>query len=78
MKYSLILTRAFFTTITILLIVMVASGACTPTGTHLSDTTSGACGYLNSSNLSKTGFWNISWPDGHVNGLTITGSGQCT
>lgn len=78
MKYSLILTRAFFTTITILSIVTVTSGTCTPTGTWLSDTTTGACGYLNSGNLSKTGHWNISWPDGHVNGLTATGSGQCT
>ena len=79
MKYPPILTRAFFATVTIFLTVPITRGTdCTPTGTHLSDTTNGACGYLNSSTLSKNGDWNISWPDGHADGLTATGSGECT
>jgi hypothetical protein len=81
MRYSLILTRAFFTVITIFLTATVTSSTdCTPTGQHLNDSTSGVCvGQGNNTTaLSKTGHWNISWPDGHVDGLTATGSGQCS
>jgi hypothetical protein len=81
MRYSPILTRAFFTTITVFLTVTVTSGVdCTPTGTWLSDTFSGACPSLESNNITnigKSGHWNISWPDGHLDGLTAKGSGQC-
>src|SRR5436853_989806 len=75
MKYSLILVRALFTTVTALLLVTVASGDCTPTGTWLSDVLNSSCGYQN--NLSKTTNWNIRWPDGHSNGLQPSGSGKC-
>lgn len=77
MKYSLILTRAFFTTVTALLLVTVTSGDCTPTGTVLHDNSSGACGYMNPSSLSKTVNWIIQWPDGHFTDLTASGSGGC-
>lgn len=44
MNYPLNLTRAFFATITILLTVQISGGTdCTPTGTHLNDTTTGQC-----------------------------------
>ena len=75
----MILTRAVFVATTIFLTVRVTGGTdCTPTGTHLSDTTDGACGYMNSSSLSKHGYWNISWPDGYLDSLGPYGSGQCT
>ena len=81
MRYPLILTRAFFTTIAILLTMTVTSGGdCTPTGTHLSDTFSGTCPDLEShdiTNIGKQSHYNIDWPDGHFDGLTATGSGQC-
>src|SRR5438093_12795090 len=77
MKYSLILIRAFFTTLTALLLVTVTSGDCRPTGTWLGDTTSGACGSMTQSSLSKTSYWNISWPDGHAGALTPNGTGRC-
>src|SRR5205085_5058940 len=71
------LVRGFFTTVTALLLVTVASGDCTPTGNHRYDVTSGVCynGYEDS--LSKTGYWNITWTDGHTNSLQPTGSGKC-
>lgn len=81
MKYPLILTRAFFATITIFVSVPVTTGTdCTPTGVHLGDTTTGVCSGQgnNTTALSKRGNWNISWPDGHADGLTATGSGQCS
>jgi hypothetical protein len=79
MKYFLILTRAFFTAITILLPVTVTSGTdCTPQGQWQADELSGACGYMNSSTLSKKGHWNVTWPDGHADTLQPLGSGQCT
>ena len=81
MNNPLLLTRAFFVTITILLTVQIAGGTdCTPTGTHLNDTITGQCA-LNqmeaSRVLTKKGHWNISWPDGHLDGLTVTGTGSC-
>src|SRR5205085_2136822 len=79
MKYPLNLTRAFFATIAIFLTVPVARGIdCTPQGQWLADDVSGACGYMNSSTLSKTGYWNVTWPDGYQFSLQPTGSGQCT
>src|SRR5438045_453882 len=54
------------------------SADCMPTGTWLNDTTSGACGYLETKPLSKTSHWNITWPDGFFGGLSPSGSGQCT
>ncbi|HEY8223915.1 MAG TPA: hypothetical protein VIG25_01475 [Pyrinomonadaceae bacterium] len=77
MKYSLILVRAFFATVTALLFVTVARGDCTPTGTFLSESDSGACGFMNQSDLYKTTYWNISWPDGHADALTANGFGGC-
>jgi hypothetical protein len=82
MKYPLILTHTFFATITIFLTALGTNGIsdCTPTGTHLSDTTTGRC-VMNeqvSSVLTKKGHWNITWPDGHVEGWTVTGTGRCT
>ncbi len=51
MKYPLLLTCALFIAITIFLAVPVTKGTdCTPSGTHLSDTTTGACGVANSDN----------------------------
>jgi hypothetical protein len=82
MNYPLILTRAFFATITILLTVQITGGTdCTPTGRHLSDTTTGQCSLNHqgiSSVLTKEGNWNISWPDGHSDGGTAKGTGQCS
>src|SRR6185295_18125760 len=41
------------------------------------DILSGACGYMSNSSLSKTSVWNISWPDGHGDTLSPSGSGKC-
>ena len=70
MRYRLLLTRAFFTTITVLLAVTVISADCTPTGTWLGDSTNSACGSLETKTLTKTSYWNISWPDGFWGGLS--------
>jgi hypothetical protein len=81
MKFTLILTCAYFATISIFLTVPVTSQTdCTPTGTHLGDSTSGVCfgSGNNTTSLSKTGNWNISWPDGYADGLTARGTGQCS
>lgn len=78
MRYRLLLTRAFFTTITVLLTAMVISADCTPTGTWLSDSSSSACSPLETRTLTKTSSWNISWPDGFAGGLSASGTGQCT
>jgi hypothetical protein len=55
---------------------------CTPTGTHLNDTTTGQCTVDHHQGLSavltKEGHWNISWPDGNVDGLTAKGTGRCS
>ena len=78
MKYPLLLTRALIAT-TIFFTVIVTNGAdCTPTGTHLSDITTGACGFGNSNIISKQSFWNISWPNGQFDGLTASGGGWCS
>jgi hypothetical protein len=83
MRFSLTLTRALFTSVTIFSALIVTSGdepACTPTGTHLSDTFSGACPDLESHNITNIGkdsHFNVNWPDGYVDGLTARGSGQC-
>jgi hypothetical protein len=81
MKYPLIFTRAFLATITIFLTVQVAGSTdCTPTGTHLNDTTTGQCAINEQVSivLTKKGHWNISWPDGHFDSWTVTGTGRCT
>jgi len=79
MKYPLLLTRALFIATTIFLTVTVTNGTdCTPSGTHLSDTTTGACGFDNSSTLSKNGLWYINWPDGAYDELTAKGAGRCS
>lgn len=78
MKYPLLLTRALFIATTIFLTVPLTNGTdCTPTGTHLSDTTNGACGFGNFATLTKQSFWNINWPDGHLDALTASGGGSC-
>lgn len=51
---------------------------CTPSGTHLSDTTTTGDCSQNSGFLNKKGQWNISWPDGHFDALTASGSGTCS
>lgn len=81
MKCPSVLLRASFSALTILLMVSATHGTdCTPQGTHLSDSTSGTCSanLAEINSLSKTGNWNISWPDGGSDGLTVIGSGQCT
>ena len=79
MKYPLLLTRALFIATTIFLAVTVTNGNdCTPSGTHLRDDTSGACGSGNSSMLTKNGLWYISWPDGAYDELTAKGGGWCS
>jgi hypothetical protein len=78
MSYRLLLTRALFTTITVLLTVPAISADCTPTGTWLGDSTSSACAALETKSLSKLSRWNVSWPDGVVASLTPSGTGQCT
>lgn len=75
MNYPLNLTRAFFATITILLTVQISGGTdCTPTGTHLNDATTGQCSLDQMETtrvLTKKGNWNISWPDGHLDGWRL-------
>ena len=78
MRYRLLLTRALFTTLTILLTVTVISADCTPTGTWLSDSTNSPCGSLETKTLTKISHWNISWPDGFLGALSPSGTGQCT
>jgi len=79
MKYPMLLTRALFMATTIFLTVPVTKGTdCTPTGTHVSDTSNGACGFGNDDTISKSGFWNISWPDGHFDALKASGGGWCS
>ena len=79
MKYSLIIRRVFFATVIALLLVTVTKGDCTPTGTqYQADSTSGACwDQSGPKGLSKTGYWNIRWPDGNTDSLRPTGSGGC-
>lgn len=86
MKYLLILTCAFFTTISIFFIATATNVAdCTPTGTYLSDTLSGNCPDLAThefnkpviTSLEKQSHFIISWPDGWADGLTAKGTGQC-
>jgi hypothetical protein len=76
MRYRLLLTRALFTTITVLLTVTVTSADCTPTGTWLQDVTNSACASLETKTLTKTSYWNISWPDGFYGGLSPNGTGD--
>jgi len=78
MRFRLLLSRAFFTTITVLLTVTAISADCTPTGTWLGDSTNSACAPLETKTLTKTSHWNISWPDGFAGGLSPNGTGQCT
>ncbi|HEU4714820.1 MAG TPA: hypothetical protein VFS76_24885 [Pyrinomonadaceae bacterium] len=87
MKTLMILTRAFCITIIVCLTVTGTRGDdCTPQGTQSqNDDTSGGgiCSGSSSTTphegpLSKTGHWNITWPDGHAETLTPTGSGKCT
>jgi ribosomal protein L37E len=79
MKYSLLLTRALCIATTVFLTVTVTNGTdCTPYGNHLSDTTTGACGFGNNSTLTKKGLWYITWPDGAYDELTASGSGLCS
>jgi hypothetical protein len=80
---SLVLASAFFTAVSILLTLTTTGSTddCRPTGTHVNDTFGGACPDLQSEDItpiSKTGNWNITWPDGGADGLTANGSGQCT
>ena len=51
---------------------------CTPTGNNFSETTQG-CPTVEGgpTPISKTSYWNISWPDGWANGMTVNGTGQC-
>lgn len=83
MNRPLTFTRAFFATLTVLLTVQITDATdCTPTGTHLNDTTTGQCSVDTHQGLSavltKDGHWNISWPDGNVDGLTAKGTGRCS
>ena len=78
MKYLQLLSQALFATITVLLAVTVASADCTPTGTWLQDVTNSACGNWETKTLTKTSYWNISWPDGFFAGISPNGTGQCT
>ncbi len=78
MKYSLMLSRALFTTITVLLIVTVTRGDCTPLGILLSEQTSSACAALEQKTLTKQNKWSIHWPNSQSDFLTPSGSGQCT
>lgn len=78
MRYRLLLILALSPTITVLLAVTVVSADCTPTGTWISDSTSTACGNLETKTLTKTSHWNISWPDGFGWALNPNGTGQCT
>jgi hypothetical protein len=79
MNYPLLLTRALCIATTVFLTVTVTNGTdCTPSGNHLSDTTTGACGFGNNSTLTKKGLWYITWPDGAYDELTASGSGLCS
>jgi hypothetical protein len=79
MKYPLLLTRALFIATTFFLTGTVTNGTdCTPSGNHLSDTTTGACGFGNNSTLTKQGLWYITWPDGAYDEVTASGSGKCS
>src|SRR5215213_6263413 len=50
----------------------------TPSGTHVSDTTTTGDCSQDFGLLTKKGFWNISWPDAHFDALTASGSGNCS
>lgn len=63
MKYSLILSRALFTLITVLLIVTVTRGDCTPLGILLSEQTSSPCAALEEKTLTRQSKWSIHWPN---------------
>ena len=79
MNYPLVLTRVLLISTTILLTVAVTNGTdCTPIGTHIRDTTTGACGLANSSMLSKQSLWYVEWPDGAYDELTAKGGGWCS
>lgn len=79
MRCSVIVAPAFFATLTIFInLPSEGDRNCRPTGTHLNDTSSAACTYFTTSTLSKTGNWNINWPDGFVDGLSANGSGECS
>jgi hypothetical protein len=78
MKYSLMLSRALFTTITVLLIVTVTRGDCTPLGVLLSEQTNSACAALEEKTLTKQSQWSIHWPLSQSDTLTPSGTGKCT
>lgn len=79
MKYPLLLTRVLVISTTIVLTVTVTNGTdCTPSGTHLSDTTTKGDCSQNNGPLTKDGFWNINWPDSHFDAMTASGVGSCS
>jgi hypothetical protein len=55
-----------------------AEEGCTPTGTLLNETLTGCpTVYGGPTDISKRDDWNITWPGGHFDGLTASGTGQC-
>ncbi len=74
-----LLTCALLIATTIFLTATATSNTdCTPSGTHLSDTTTTGDCSQNFGLLTKKGHWNISWPDGYFDALTASGSGKCS
>lgn len=74
-----LLTCAFFVATTIFVTATLSNNTdCTPSGRHLSDTTTRGDCSQNFGLLTKKSHWNISWPDSHFDGLTATGSGHCS
>jgi hypothetical protein len=79
MKSRLILISALLS-VAVLCLYFISSvqADCTPTGQNISETIV-SCPEITGgpTNNSKSGAWNISWPDGHFDGLTASGTGQC-
>jgi hypothetical protein len=59
--------------------ISTAQADCTPTGQNISETTVN-CPEITGgpTDNSKSGAWNISWPDGHFDGLTASGTANVT
>jgi len=55
----------------------VQATGCKPTGTLISENAVDCTVTGGPTPVSKTSHWNISWPDGHFDGLTANGTGQC-
>lgn len=85
MRLPLILISFIFAMVILFFTVADARGLnyppdadCMPQSTELTGSATGSCDFGDTNPLTKTTHWNLSWPDGHFDGLSPSGNGQCT